>query len=108
VTLVASFPATLTPGGSVPVTITAYNPGTTNLYVASVLDGATPIAVSAGCTLADFSLDSTPSTTPAVIPALTNAGTAVPVATDTLHYANSTADQSGCKGGTVTLSYASS
>jgi hypothetical protein len=106
VTLVASFPAaTLYPGGSVPVTIKAYNTGATNLYVTSVVDGATPIAVSTGCTLADFSLAVTPTTTAAEIPAHTAAGSAIAVATDTLTYANSDVDQSLCKSGTVTLSY---
>jgi hypothetical protein len=109
VTLHASFTSgALTPGGSVPVTITADNSGTTNLFVTSVVDGATPIAVSDGCNLPDFSLQASPTLANAAgteIPANT---TGTVVATDTLTYANTDVDQSACKGGTVTLSYTSS
>jgi hypothetical protein len=111
VTLVASFPSGLTPGGNVPVTISAYNTGSTNLYVTSVADATTPIAVSTGCSLGDFSLQTSPTMDTAggtEIPAGTAANVAIPVATDTLSYANTSADQSACKGGTVTLSYTSS
>jgi hypothetical protein len=112
VTLVASFQSgALTPGGSVPVTISAYNTGSTNLYVTSVVDGTTPIAVSSGCNLGDFSLSTAPSMDTVggtEIPAGTASTAAIPVATDTLSYANTNADQSGCEGGTVTLSYTSS
>lgn len=113
VTLVATFPNTLTPGNSVPVTISAYNTGKTSVKVTSVADGTTPIGVSSGCTLGDFSLASggpTMDTTGGtVIPAGTSSGSAINVATDTLTYADSTTvDQSACKGGTITLSYTSS
>jgi len=111
VTLVASFPSTLTPGGTVPVTISAYNTGSTNLYVTTVADGTTPITVGAGCTLADFGLTTAPTMDNAggiEIPAGTAVGAAIPVATDTLSYANTDLDQSACKGKSVTLSYTSS
>ena len=113
VTLVASFPtAGLYPGGNVPVTIKAYNTSATNLFVTSVVDAATPIAVSGGCTLGDFSLQAAPTMTPTagseVSTAHNSLATAVTVATDTLTYANSDVDQSNCKNGTITLSYTSS
>jgi hypothetical protein len=108
VTLHASFASgALTPGGSVPVTITADNPGTTNLFVTSVADGSTPIAVSTGCNLPDFSLQTSPTLSNVAGTEVPAGATGVTVATDTLSYANTDVDQSPCKGGTVTLSYTS-
>ena len=108
-TLHASFTSgALSPGGSVPVTITADNTGTTNLFVTSVVDGATPIAVSAGCNLADFSLQASPTMDSNTGTEILAGATGVAVATDTLSYANTNVDQSACKSGTVTLSYTSS
>ena len=108
ITLTAHFASnTLTPGGSVPVTITAANSGTTNLYLTNINAGSItldPTSVSNGCLVGDFSLSGVSTTATEV-----KAGdTSDAVGTDTLNFANSDVSQDGCKGATITLHYTSS
>ena len=97
----------LTPGGSVPVSITAANPGTTNLYLTSIHNGSISLdatSVANGCLVGDFSLTGV-STTPTEVKA---GDTSDAVGSDTLNFANTDVNQDGCKGATITLSYTSS
>ena len=104
VVLHAAFAAGLTPGGQTTVTYTADNAGTSNLYVGTITPTISIDAthVSAGCLVGDFSIS--PTVSNVVVPAGTSA---VAAGTGTLSFANTTANQDGCKGATVTLTLAS-
>ena len=107
ITLTAHFASNaLTPGGSVPVTITAANTGTSNLYLSTINAGKISLdstSVTAGCLVGDFSLTGV-STTPSEVKAGDKSDA---VGTDTLNFANTDVNQDGCKGATITLTYTS-
>ena len=112
ITLHASFGADITPGGSKNVSFSADNPGTTNLWVENLaVDG---ISVSnaydattnaSGCKASDFSVESSNIVQQTMI-AAGQSGVALPNGT-VLRFANSSQNQDGCKGATVTLSLSS-
>ncbi|HEY2297250.1 MAG TPA: hypothetical protein VGH43_05950 [Jatrophihabitans sp.] len=103
VTLHGTFPAaTLTPGGSAPVTFTADNPGTSNLYVTAV--NVDSIATSdVNCLAGDFSVDNYNAPGTEVAKGASN----IPVGTATIHMANTDVSQDACKGATITLTLSS-
>jgi len=100
----ASFASGLTPGASEDVAYTADNPGTSSLQVGTITPTVSVDAAhaSAGCLASDFSISPTVSNT--TVPAH---GTAVAVGTGTLTFTDSSANQDGCKGATITLTLAS-
>lgn len=101
VTLTGAFPsAQLYPGGSVPVTLTAANSGTSAVMVGSV--SAIVTTNVAACLPADFSMPAVPQNTS--VPA---GATAAPLTGGTLSMANTAVNQDACKGATVTLTLSS-
>lgn len=102
VVLHAAFANGLTPGGSETVTYTADNAGTSSLYVGTI---SATVSIDAGhstCLASDFTIPSTTSNT-TVAPGATG----VAAGTGTLSFANTAANQDGCKGAIVTLTLAS-
>jgi len=84
--------------------ILVLNGGSSSLYVGTItptvsLDSA---SVTAGCLLSDFSIS--PTVANVSVPAHT---TAMPVGSGTLAFADTSANQDGCKGATITLTLAS-
>ena len=101
ITLSGTFPAAeLYPGGSVPVTLTAANSGTSAVMVGTV--SAVITTSVAGCLPADFSMPAVPQNSS--VPAL---ATAEPLAGGTLSMANTAVNQDACKSATVTLTLSS-
>jgi len=106
IVLTAHFANGLTPGGTTPVTYTAANAGTSNLFVGTITNSLSIDAahVTAGCLIGDFGIDAT-TLSNTVVPA---GATATPlVGTSTLSFANTTDNQNGCKGAIVTDSVTS-
>ncbi len=104
VTLAATVPAGIYPGGSRTVSFTASNSGDTNLYVGTV--SATSITADAGhsgCNTADFSMANV--AVNEVV--LANASNQALGSTGTLQFANTTANQDACKGATLTIALSS-
>jgi hypothetical protein len=104
IVLHASFANGLTPGANETVTYTADNGGSSSLYVGTItptvsLDAA---SVTAGCLVGDFTI--APTTSNTTVPAHASAYS---VGTGTLAFADTAANQDGCKGATVTLTLAS-
>ena len=101
VTLTGTFPsAQLYPGGSVPVTLTAANSGTSAVTVANV---HTVITTSdPACLAADFSMADVDQNV--VVPA---GATAQPLNGGALAMANTAANQDACKSATLTLTLSS-
>ena len=104
IVLHASFANGLTPGGNETVTYTADNAGGSSLFVGTItptvsLDSA---SVTAGCLVGDFTIPATVSNT--TVPAHS---TGFAVGTGTLSFADTSANQDGCKGAVVTLTLAS-
>jgi hypothetical protein len=104
VTLHASAPTQLYPGGSSSVTFTADNAGASNLFVGTIhLASVSVDPGHASCDTADFTMADVASNT--VVPAgasgysLTGSGT--------LQYANTNVSQDACKGATLTLNLTS-
>ena len=104
ITLSATFANGLTPGASEPVTYKASNPGSSSLFVGTITPTVSIDAahVTAGCLAGDFTIAPTVSNTQ-VLAGATN----VTVGTGTLAFADTAANQDGCKGATVTLTLAS-
>ncbi len=100
----ASTRGLLTPGGSLAVFFTVDNAGSTSLRVGTVhLNGVTADSAHAGCSVADFSMVDVAEGQ--LIPA---GSTAIALGTTgRLAYADTSADQSGCKGARLTLSVSS-
>ena len=100
VVLSAAVPSGLTPGGSGTVTYTGSNGGTSSLRVGTIHAVVTtdkPL-----CNVADFTiLDVVSDTT---VPAATSN---VALGTGTLSFADTSDDQSACKGATITLTLTS-
>ena len=104
ITLHAAFNGNLTPGTVETVSYTADNPGTSSLYVGTITPTVSIDAahVTAGCLVGDFSI--APTTSNTTVPAHT---TGMAVGTGTLAFADSSANQDGCKGAVITLTLAS-
>ncbi len=105
VTLHASAPTQLFPGGSSNVTFTADNPGASNLYVGTI--HLASVSVDAGhstCDTDDFSMADVVSNT---VVAAGASGDPV-TGTGTLEYANTNVNQDACKGADLTLNLTSS
>ncbi len=101
ITLTGTFAsAQLYPGGSVPVTLTAANSGTSAVMVGTV--SAVVTTSVAGCLPADFSMPAVAQNTS--VPA---GATAAPLTGGTLSMANTTVDQNACKDATVSLALSS-
>jgi hypothetical protein len=100
----ASTSGVLSPGGSLGVFFTVDNAGSTSLRVGTVhLNGITADSAHAGCSVADFSMVDVAEDQ--LIPA---SGTAIALGTPgSLAYADTSVDQSACKGATLTLSVSS-
>jgi hypothetical protein len=97
----------LYPGGSAPITITATNSGTTDLYVTTVSFASLSVDAThagAGCLASDYSVGSVTSTPTDVLAGTTSAGN---VATATLSMANTALNQDACKGAVITLNFTS-
>ena len=93
-------PASLAPGAELPVTITAENEDTTtDQYVGTVSKSTITVdSLHSTCAVADFSF------APVVANEVVKAGQTVTLTkTGTLVFANTSADQGGCKGATITL-----
>jgi hypothetical protein len=104
IVLHAAFDNGLTPGASETVSYTADNGGSSSLYVGTItptvsLDSA---SVTAGCLVGDFTI--APTTSNTTVPAHT---TGMAVGTGTLAFADTSANQDGCKGAVITLTLAS-
>ncbi len=99
-TLHASTTGTLSPGGALAVFFSADNGSNTSLEVGTVqLDSVSADSEHPGCLVADFSMASVPQKQ-------TIAANSTNVALNTagsLRYADTTVDQSACKGATLTL-----
>lgn len=104
-TLHAATSGTLSPGGSLAVSFTADNGSSTSLQVGTVhLVSVTADAEHADCVVADFSMAD-------VLEDQTIAANSTAVAlanSATLVYADTSLDQSACKGATLTLNVSSS
>ncbi|MBC7443758.1 MAG: hypothetical protein H7311_14780 [Ramlibacter sp.] len=100
VTLTATFPTGLTPGGSRVVTFTGANPGTSSLQVGTITSLVSTAPV--GCLAADFTIPAVVSNTR--VPA---GATATALGTGTLTFADTAVSQDACKGATVTLTLTS-
>jgi hypothetical protein len=102
ITLTGTFPsAQLYPGGSVPVTLTAANSGTSAVTVANVHTVVT--TSDPACLAGDFSMPDVAQNN-VVVPA---GATAAPLTGGTLAMANSTLNQDACKSATLTLALSS-
>ncbi|HTZ42224.1 MAG TPA: hypothetical protein VMB79_00045 [Jatrophihabitans sp.] len=103
-TLHATTTGLLAPGTSIGVSFTADNPGPAGLRVGTVhLVSVAADAGHAGCSVADFAMADVP-----VNQTVPPHGVGVPLtATGSLSYADTTADQSGCMGATLTLTVSS-
>lgn len=94
----------LSPGSSVPVAFSADNASSTSLQVGTVhLVSVTADTAHADCTVTDFSMADVPENQ--MIPAHST-GVAL-AAQGTLVYADTSVDQSACKGATLTLNVSS-
>ena len=101
ITLAGTFPsAQLYPGGSVPVTLTAANSGTSAVTVANVHTVVT--TSDPACLASDFSMADVAQNV--VVPA---GATAQPLNGGTLAMANTAANQDACKSATLTLTLTS-
>jgi hypothetical protein len=100
VVLSATFPDGLTPGGSVPVTYTADNAGSSSLQVRTihaVVSTSDPLCLPADFTIADVLSNTT------VLPHTT--GTAA--GSGTLSFADTSVNQDACKGALITMTLTS-
>ena len=104
IVLNATFAGGLAPGGTKTVTYTADNAGASNLYVNTITPTVSIDAthVTAGCLVGDFTIPATVSNT-TVGAGLTGVG----IGSGTLTFANTGANQDGCKGATVSLALVS-
>jgi hypothetical protein len=104
VVLHAAFAGGLTPGASETVTYTADNAGTSSLRVGTITPTVSIDAahVTSGCAVTDFTI--APTTSNTTVAATTNG---VAAGTGTLFFADTAANQDGCKGATITLTLAS-
>lgn len=102
IVLHAAFDNGLTPGASETVTYTADNGGSSSLQVNTITPTVSVDAGHSSCLAADYTID--PTVSGVVVPAH---GTAVPVGTGTIHFADTAVNQDGCKGAVVTLTLAS-
>jgi hypothetical protein len=104
IVLHAAFANGLTPGASETVTYTADNTNSSSLYVGTITPTVSIDAahVTAGCLVGDFTIPATTSNT--TVPANTSA---FAVGTGTLSFADTAANQDGCKGAVVTLTLSS-
>ncbi len=104
VTLAATVPTGIFPGGSRTVSFTASNSGATNLYVGTI--SATSITADSGhsgCNTADFSMANV-AVNEVVLAGASNQALG---STGTLQFANTTANQDACKGATLTINLSS-
>lgn len=104
IVLHAAFGDGLTPGASEPVSFTADNGGSSSLYVGTItMTGATVDAAHSGCAVGDFTMPSVDSKT--TVPAHST-GFALG-GSGTVTYADTSSDQSACKGAIITLNLTS-
>ena len=104
VTLHASAPTNLFPGGNSSVTFTGDNAGASNLFVGTIhLASVSADAGHASCNTGDFSMADVTSNTMVLAGA---SGQALS-GTGTLAYANTNVNQDACKGATLTLNLTS-
>ena len=104
IALHAAFDSGLTPGASEAVSYTADNAGTSSLYVGTITPTVSIDAahVTAGCLASDFSI--APTSANVTVPA---GASGLAVGSGTLAFADTSANQDGCKGATITLTLAS-
>jgi len=101
-TLYASIADGITPGGTAAVTYTADNPGSSSLQVGTITPTVSIDSGHSGCLVSDFSI--APTTSNTTVPAHS---TGFAVGSGTLNFADTSADQNGCKGATITLTLVS-
>jgi hypothetical protein len=103
VVLHATFAPGLTPGASESVTYTADNGGTSNLFVGTISSLVSVDAAHSTCLITDFTVPNV--TSNMVVPA---GASVLPVGTGSISFANTGANQDGCKSAIVTLTVSSS
>jgi hypothetical protein len=104
ITLHASFPTGIYPGGTEPVSFTADNPNPGKVQVGTIhLASVTFDAGHAGCSAADFTMADVAEN----VEIANGTGLAVPN-NGTLSFADTASNQDACKGATITLNLTSS